>query len=221
MAKLRLWVCPCCKACWHRRKTDRVSYCRTCDSMGMRKAYVYPVQRRTRCKHQLQRDRKLAFESRYHSVVRKANGHAFKPSARLRKMWKLVVQAKQKRSVISRGRIWLDQLAKEANTGQGMARSLGTRKVLRYRIKKGTPALEFKVESTRKSPTYTLFGTYGGDNCIEIHNTHNGLDQMRDTLVHESLHFLDSLALMPSGHGGYWVKRLRQMSTWFPKGEVE
>lgn len=110
-------------------------------------------------------------------------------------------------------------LTEESQRRDGYSMTIGNdgnKHLTRHRFGQ-VPALVPQSESSRDG----TLGMYSrvlmrGEHSIMI-CTGRPLDDVRETLIHEALHYLDDLAQIPDrGHDCYWQRRLDRMRVLFP-----
>lgn len=226
--RTRVWYCPCCKWSYRRLKIDRFPpICNPCDERG-RAGFGYKQPHN--CRHHRARAVIRAWEVRVGSKVRTQAQRVYRPSAKVRRLWRAIRSAKTRPAIERRAQGWLDAMLAETRDGDYDAGRMTKHPYIDRRTGRiawmrhvGGPTGTPKVERV------DLGGGLMGDfRRSWVHNRY-GIrlahrlkpDELRETLVHEALHVLDSEAdLTDKGHGSLWRKRLAHMESLFPWGGV-
>lgn len=230
--RIRLWICPCCRRCWGRRKTDaRAVRCFICGE-ETRAGRVYPQQRR--CAHERASNKVSEWKESRYSSPRRQSGRKLILTPDLRSAWREVRKAKTRPNFERKASAFLSVLlAYASDTMDEHGNRLRWKKELRlsHDRKKVT---EQKSAGGWKPPAAVRLAedlggsTYGTFNCgigvkqpgiaISLNrNLHPNVTEMRATFVHEALHALDAVAgIKAQGHDRLWRCRLRRMLELFP-----
>lgn len=214
MRKLRTWICPCCKSSWHRRKSQASGpFCGTCAQRTVPgRSYPTPV----KCTHRRALRKVATFKEIHYTAPRCASGHVLGLTSELRSTWGACRRAKTRPALVRRAALWVAALETESQRRDGYSKWIdgyGTVRESRTRI--GVPKL------ITADSHYGTLGTYhwslmDGKHSITV-ALDQPLDEVRETLIHEALHFLDQIAgLGASGHDCYWHQRLARMRAMFP-----
>lgn len=230
--RLRLWICPCCRRCWGRRKTEtRAIRCYICGE-ETRAGRVYP--KRRRCAHERAGDKFNEWKESRYSSPRRQSGRKLILTPELRAAWRDVRRTKTRPNFERKASAFLAILLEHASdTMDEHGHRLRWKKELRLspdrkKVTEQKSAGGWKL-STKVRLADDLGGsTYGTFNCgirstrpgISIslnRNLHPNVTEMRATFVHEALHAVDAVAGIKSqGHDRLWRCRLRRMIELFP-----
>jgi len=221
MKKTRTWRCPCCNISIRRYKNnhDRPK-CKRCN-IYMVKSIKQTIQRKCRCVRIDEKKRK--FKERYYTKVRNIGGEILKISTETNQLWKSIRKVKQKPAFLRRANLWLESLNKDlwnCKDENKMFKIINNNGIIE-RHKGGmtsTPEIIFKDYNINIKGQYTRHFTKDIHE-IFIHIKYPILD-MRATLLHEVVHFLDDVVDMGGigiglCHDYYFQKRLEWMSKKF------
>jgi hypothetical protein len=169
------------------------------------------------CKHTRAIRKIESFKASYCLRVRDAGGRILRVSPETRRLWKLVDKAKQRPTMLKRANEWMISLAKDS---QSAPKGCMARYVDKYgnmgrsRWGLGAPKLIFEKRSVFEKGAYTRHFIEG---VHEIYvDPNRNLLGVKETLLHETLHFLDDLAEIHEGHNLRFEKRMEWMLKKFP-----
>lgn len=227
----RFWYCEKCGAWYHRHKMDDYKY--HCGEPMMKSRTLTNAHRISSrdCNERVRLRKKInSFKEKYESKVRNSGGKVMKFSVETKQLWKKIKKSKTIPTFIKYSDLWLISLEKDS-------RNIGENDWAKSINKDGTitgsrggmiaPKIVITKNTTYKhdGEVYGNFGMYHthilrGINQIEI-SRDRPLHEMKKTLIHEALHYLDGLADMKNGnHDCYWDIRLDKMNNIFKLKEV-
>lgn len=167
------------------------------------------------------RDKVKRFEERYYSEVRDCCGSKIRVSKETKKLWKEVIKSKLRPTIIERAQKWLESLTKDSNVNyesekeKGWAKSIDwkTGMISRSRGGFGCPKLQLKENGGTLHGEFRA-GILIGGVFIDIYKD-KPINEIKKTLLHEALHYLDSRSKTPSNHDCYFQMRLNWMEKRF------
>lgn len=117
--KIRLWICPCCRATYSRKKYDPVCPYDPCSLCGIPycKAIKYPSPNyySYKCKHRKKRESAAKFKRDYYRKPRNLGGQVLKISSETMKAFRSLQKSKRYDSFERRTNIFLKLLYKDMN----------------------------------------------------------------------------------------------------------
>jgi hypothetical protein len=161
------------------------------------------------------------FKERYYNEVRDMGGRKLRVSKETKKLWKDVNKAKTKPNLIRKGQIWLESLKKDL---KNVPKSAFAKRILE----------DGRIEGVRhgwETPELKLMGIGGslkgrfrcglriGGAFIELYGD-NPIQEIKKTLLHEALHYIDDCSETPSYHDCYFYTRLDKLNKMFNKTTI-
>jgi hypothetical protein len=231
MRKDRYWACPCCERRWRRTLTGLNSHpvrCRTCGEDCYRSTtYQHSVD----CKHVRVATKVLDYHERLGSHPRRQSGARLAPTREVFHLWADCRKASTRPALERRATKWLQELQAMANDARigSTLDAAGITKTREGHVYKRGGQMTYPTIKLRF--VLTLPGAHGiwkkhllnGVYDIEIADgfapdgKRRGLNELRDTIVHEALHMLDDMSgQADAGHDRLWDKRLARMKELFP-----
>lgn len=218
--KLRLWVCPCCRRAYNRTMKESYMECSYCKGVSCRKARTYPSSRKTLCKHERAKKQKSRFKETYYTKVRKSNGRVFYRDPDARKAWDEVRKAKQRPTLARRAEKWFQEIYRISQ--EGVEDSMPKEVTVDGEVVESRHYYHLPPELLFVDRPYihrSVLGEYRrkyGRRKITV-ALRQDLDYVRETIIHEVLHMLDSMAnIDDERHGKYWKMRLDKFRKMFP-----
>jgi hypothetical protein len=224
MKRLRVWYCKCCGYYKRRDKHDTYEVtnfnellCPTCD-ISLKKGRKIPKHKKCRhIKKELEKYNKISKMKNqsilYYSVLRNCGGKKLKLSSETKRLWKKVMLAKNKPILIKRGQMWLESLNKDIRNcdEEDYAKSFNFREVSIDKSRGGwnTPKLQLVTEDKHNYGRFKA-GIMVGGVFIELNKEHN-VNELKKTLLHEAVHWIDSCSKTPSNHDCYFKNRVREL----------
>jgi hypothetical protein len=227
--RVRIWYCPCCHSSTRRYKGEEETkfFCSTCKKNY--KSGRHEVDFRVcRCEKKSRKiQNKISkFSERYYSKLRKANGQVLTFSKTTKQLWKKVMKAKTKPCLVKRAQEWIVEVEKDMKrypeNDIHWAKEIYKDGEIRKK-RGGWSAPVIKLVDTYNS-LHGQFkaGVLIGGVFIEL-NKNKSIEKMKETLLHETLHYIDSCSETPSNHDCYFQKRLEILKGkfYFRGGENE
>lgn len=210
--KIRTWTCKCCGICKPRKKNESgyefAPRCNNCDKdMVSSRKYT----KWKECKHSKLRNKIEIEKDKYYSKLRDNYGATLRVSPETKRLWKKVNVMKTKPSMIKHSNAWLislnNDLFRESNSWKKEFRD---NEIVKSR---GGICSTPKVLLTNKNPYHKglyVRQIFAGKFQIEVCEGESLFD-MKNTLLHETLHYIDDISSIPSKHDCYFFKRLELM----------
>ena len=157
------------------------------------------------------------FSERYYSIPRNAGGKKLRVSKKTKKLWKKIKQTERKPTLLRNGQKWLaslhDDIWNVPENSYAKKIEYSTGEISKSRGGWGTPKLGFVKREKYSHGTFRAGFTAGGV-FIELNRIH-AIGDVKATLLHEALHWIDSLSQTPSNHDHYFHKRLDRLEKMF------
>ena len=220
MRKIRLWVCRKCGNVWHRKKSDKIGPMFCCDKRVLA-ARKYPNIRKI--SRYAQRQAKIdRFKEKYQTKPRTNIGTVLQISKDTRQAFKQCQRAKQRPTFLKRAQLFVEAISQDVmlyQTDRDKEISWCRRINSNGEITKSKGSFGGIPNIISSESHYTL-GLYSrhwlkGVNQITISRCATITDMSR-TLLHETLHWLDSMSEMGHNyHDCYWKTRLKKLEKMF------
>ena len=219
--KKRYWVCENCGTIFHRIKneTEKI-HC----GFDMKKTRTmdlgHRIQNKRYQKKKLIVDRIRNYEEQYCSKIRNGGGQVLKVSRNTKELWRKVSRSKTKPSILKYANLWIKSLEEDTrkfdDNEKNWAKSISytNGQVTKSRGGWSAPTIKYTDNFSQSLHGKFSAGLMLGGCFIEINRSFD-LNNIKHTILHEALHYLDSLAKIEGGHDCYWDIRLKRMEDIF------
>ena len=173
--KQRYWICDKCYVIYSRKKKDAYQCCHVCGE-HMRKAIKWPNDRWLKLREKKKKKEKVlrADRTKRYSKLYNSQGYVFKVSKKLKSIWKTIEGLKQKPALIR----WSNKFIEEVYNCIHADGQIGFVSV---------PNVIMKDMFDHGDYVRALFKEEGHRIAIKNEN----IEQMKLTLLHESVHYID------------------------------
>lgn len=170
-------------------------------------------------------DNSMRLQQTYYPKIRNSGGKVMKFSKETKRLWKKIKNALTIQTFIKYANLWILSIEKDSENVKetDYALKLGSDgNIHRSRGGFTAPKVVIVENTTYKEDgkTYGQFGAYhthiiAGINQIELCKTFRTLTEIKKTLIHEALHYIDERSKTPSNHDCYFQIRLKRMEEIF------
>lgn len=157
------------------------------------------------------------YHDKYCSKVRNMGGTVLKISSETKRLWKQVVKAKTRPYVIKKTQLFIKSIENDSkNVDENKwAKSINDKGIItRSRGGFSAPIIQLRDDMHNTLHGNFLAGFLIGGCFININKNFN-ITEIKKTILHETLHYLDSLAQIETGHNEYWDMRLKWIENKF------
>jgi predicted SprT family Zn-dependent metalloprotease len=161
----------------------------------------------------LKRKRIQAFKDSYYTRIRDAGGRILRLSSEARLAWRRVANVKQRPAFLRRAQEFINLIKRDsyAAPAEFMCKTIGSDGTI-TRTRGGivsTPEVILTNDLPGKYGEYTA----GWNTKHSIAILDRDINEMKQTLRHEVLHYIDNMSHTPNDHHGcYWQMRLDRLS---------
>jgi hypothetical protein len=213
--KIRVWYCKSCGRWWRRHKKDTDAPHLCCGKWVVSGRH-YPEAKTSR--YERHKEKIADFKQKQWTKPRTDIGTVLKISKETKRAFKHTLKAKTKPAFIRRANLFIKEIMKDIqlyNTDKDKGTTFKRMLMNDNTISKSRGGLinSFPIVKLSTYDTGYLKGEYRmafmrGIHEIEL-NRYQSMQDLADTLVHETLHYVDNMADIPcDSHGYYWSKRL-------------
>lgn len=218
--KARIWKCLCCGDYKRRFRNENQQPC--CNRCNEDMVQGFKTSTQKRCKHIRKRIKEVKEQNSYYSnyctKLRNAGGRVLRFSKETRRLWKSVNKVKQVPTLLKRAELWLDSLRLDICEGlkdeNAWAKSLHQDGTISRERQIGGVGISCIPKLKIIEFDGCLHGCYRKhflQGIYEIQWARNNIIEMKRTLLHETLHYIDDMSKTPSNHDKNFDTRLKRL----------